>query len=325
DHFRVESRGGFVEQHDPRFQAQRPGDGSALLLAARQLRRVAVGLVGDAQFLQLLHGPFAGRALVQAEHVERCQGAVLGDAQVREQVEVLEHHAHLLAHAADGLRRVVEGGARHVEAAVLERLQRVDAANQGRFPRAAGPADHQPFAGIDLEGHAAQGMEGVAPLVHAVGLDDGGAWHGEGHFNTWLRNWRVRSAHGAENSWAGGADSTILPPSKKITRSATSRAKPISWVTTTMVMPSVASSFITSSTSLTVSGSSAEVGSSNNMSRGCMASARTMATRCCWPPESSAGRACALCARPTRSSSCIARASASSRDRPRSFIGARVM
>ncbi len=72
----------------------------------------------------------------------------------------------------------------------------------------------------------------------------------------------------------------------KSTLSATSRAKPISWVTTTMVIPSRANPFMTSSTSPTISGSRALVGSSNNMMRGCMASARAMATRCCWPPES---------------------------------------
>lgn len=52
------------------------------------------------------------------------------------------------------------------------------------------------------------------------------------------------------------------------------------------IMPSLASSFITSSTSPTISGSSAEVGSSNNMTSGSMARARTIATRCFCPPES---------------------------------------
>jgi hypothetical protein len=75
----------------------------------------------------------------------------------------------------------------------------------------------------------------------------------------------------------------------KTTRLATRRAKPISWVTTIMVMPSRARSVMTSSTSLIISGSRAEVGSSNSMMRGCMASARAMATRCCWPPERLAG------------------------------------
>ena len=47
------------------------------------------------------------------------------------------------------------------------------------------------------------------------------------------------------------------------------------------------------STSLIISGSSAEVGSSNSMAIGSMPSARAMATRCAWPPESCAGYLCA--------------------------------
>jgi hypothetical protein len=81
----------------------------------------------------------------------------------------------------------------------------------------------------------------------------------------------------------------------KITRFATLRAKPISWVTTIMVMPSCASSTMTSSTSLIISGSSAEVGSSNSMQIGSMDRARAIATRCCWPPESWPGNLCACC------------------------------
>jgi hypothetical protein len=59
------------------------------------------------------------------------------------------------------------------------------------------------------------------------------------------------------------------------------RAKPISCVTTTMVMPSLANAVITSSTSFTISGSSALVGSSNNITLGCIANALAMAARCC--------------------------------------------
>ena len=53
--------------------------------------------------------------------------------------------------------------------------------------------------------------------------------------------------------------------------SATSRAKPISWVTTTMVMPFWARSFMTARTSPTFSGSRALVGSSNSMICGSIA------------------------------------------------------
>ena len=61
------------------------------------------------------------------------------------------------------------------------------------------------------------------------------------------------------------------------TVSATSRANPISWVTTIIVIPSPASWRITSRTSPTSSGSSAEVGSSNSISFGSIAIARALA------------------------------------------------
>ena len=60
-------------------------------------------------------------------------------------------------------------------------------------------------------------------------------------------------------------------------------------VTTTIVMPCLARRFITSSTSPTISGSRAEVGSSNKSTSGSMQRARTMATRCFCPPDSWAG------------------------------------
>jgi hypothetical protein len=44
---RVEGAGGLVEQHHLRVHRQRPGDGHALLLAARELRGVGVGLLGQ--------------------------------------------------------------------------------------------------------------------------------------------------------------------------------------------------------------------------------------------------------------------------------------
>src|SRR5919112_5465671 len=53
-----------------------------------------------------------------------------------------------------------------------------------------------------------------------------------------------------------------------------------------MVIPSSASETMVSSTSLIISGSSAEVGSSKSMILGFMQSARAIATRCCCPPES---------------------------------------
>ena len=102
----------------------------------------------------------------------------------------------------------------------------------------------------------------------------------------------------------------------KTIRSPTSRANPISCVTTAIVMPSRARSRMTSSTSRIISGSSAEVGSSKSISFGSMASARAIATRCCWPPDRSAGKASAFSVSPTRSSRRSARSRASAFAQP---------
>ena len=115
------------------------------------------------------------------------------------------------------------------------------------------------------------------------------------------------------------------PSSRKTIRSHTSRAKPISCVTTTIVIPPRASSRMTSSTSRIISGSSAEVGSSKSMSLGSIARARAIATRCCWPPERSAGEASAFSGMPTVCSSSRARACAAAGSTPLTFTGARVM
>ena len=59
-------------------------------------------------------------------------------------------------------------------------------------------------------------------------------------------------------------------------------------------------------------------GSSSSSTLGSMAMVRATATRCCWPPESCAGRRSARPTRPTRSSACATRRSISARGRRRS-------
>src|SRR5262249_32080353 len=117
------------------------------------------------------------------------------------------------------------------------------------------------------------------------------------------RNCWARSDRGFPKKSSFDASSTISPRSMKMTRCATLRAKPISCVTTIMVMPSRASPTMTSSTSLIISGSSAEVGSSKSIAIGSIASPRAIATRCCCPPESWAGNFCACAFSPTTSRS----------------------
>ena len=113
----------------------------------------------------------------------------------------------------------------------------------------------------------------------------------------------------------------MCPPSRKMVRLLTSRAKRISWVTTIMVMPLSARFFITSSTSPIISGSRALVGSSKSITSGSIISERTMAMRCFCPPESWLGYASARSASPTRPRSSRALASASARSMPLMRMG----
>ena len=61
DELGVERRGGLVEQHQLRLHRQRAGDRHALLLAARELRRVGVELVGEADAVEQLARPRSRR------------------------------------------------------------------------------------------------------------------------------------------------------------------------------------------------------------------------------------------------------------------------
>ncbi|EMI13957.1 glutamate binding periplasmic protein [Bacillus stratosphericus LAMA 585] len=87
-------------------------------------------------------------------------------------------------------------------------------------------------------------------------------------FKIRFKNCFVRSSFGRLKISSGGPCSTMTPPSIKITSSATSWANLISCVTTAIVQPSFAKSFMTFKTSPTSSGSSAEVGSSKSISSG---------------------------------------------------------
>ena len=82
----------------------------------------------------------------------------------------------------------------------------------------------------------------------------------------------------------------IAPLEMRITRSAI-RAIAALCVMTTVVVPSVSfTRASTSSTTLPVAKSSAPVGSSQSSTSGRLAMARAIATRCCSPPESCAGK-----------------------------------
>ncbi len=96
---------------------------------------------------------------------------------------------------------------------------------------------------------------------------------------------------------------TISPSARKSTRCATAAAR-ASCVTMTMVCPYSSTDRRSSSRiSPLVAESRLPVGSSANSTVGLETSARAIATRCCWPPESSDGRCDRRSPRPTSDTS----------------------
>jgi hypothetical protein len=92
---------------------------------------------------------------------------------VREEVELLEHHAHLRTHLLDGLHVVRELGAVDDDAALLVLLEAVDAADERRLSRADGPQITIRSPGATARSMSREHVEIVpVPLVDLLERDD---------------------------------------------------------------------------------------------------------------------------------------------------------
>src|SRR5581483_4887224 len=126
---------------------------------------------------------------------------------------------------------------------------------------------------------------------------------GQGHHAESKGGARSAPAQSGERQGEGGAHASTFscsaPSASRTFRSARA-ATAGSWVATTIANPKLARAASSRSrTRLPVSESRCPVGSSQSSSSGRWASARAIATRCCSPPERSAGRAAAFDSRPT--------------------------
>ncbi len=130
-----------------------------------------MGLLRNPHTLQIVHGDFFGFLLRHLAHPHRCQGAVLQDGQVREQVEVLKHHAHFAADGLDLLEVRGQFGAIDNDATLLVLFQTVEAANGGRLARARRAAQHDTFTLAHIQVDVLEYMELAVPLVYALHAD----------------------------------------------------------------------------------------------------------------------------------------------------------
>ena len=151
DHLRVQGGGGLVKQDDVRVHGQGTSNGNALLLAAGKALGEDIGLIGQAHAGQQLVGTGGGLLLVLELEQFRGQAEVLLDGQVGEEIEVLEHHAHLLAHGVNV--GFVHFHALKFDAAAGGDLQPVQAAQERGFAAAGGAdqADHIAAVNVNVD------------------------------------------------------------------------------------------------------------------------------------------------------------------------------
>ncbi|MNR12492.1 hypothetical protein D3C85_1288510 [compost metagenome] len=141
------------------------------MLATGQLPRVLEGLLGDAHALEEVHGDFFGLTLGHLAHPHRRQGAVLQHTEVREQVEVLEHHAHFAAYRLDVLEIMGQFGAIDHDAPLLVFFQAVDAADGGGLAGTGRAAEDDTLTRLDVQVDVLEHVKLAVPLVHAFHQD----------------------------------------------------------------------------------------------------------------------------------------------------------
>ena len=142
---------------------------NALLLPAGKHVRVGVGLVGQADALQQLHRLGVGFGLLHQAQLDRGQRDVLFHRQVGEQVEMLEHHAHLLAHMVNVV--VGHGLAVEDDLAAVRLFQPVQAAQERGFSAAGGADQHHAVAFVNGQVYAFQHLQTAVILFQSFNVD----------------------------------------------------------------------------------------------------------------------------------------------------------
>ena len=142
---------------------ERAGERDALLLAARELRRVFAMLLGQADEREKLVDPTLdlGRALAA---VDEAVADVLGDGEVREQGVGLEHDAEIALRR----RRARHVAAGDLDPALVLRVEAGDGAQERGLAAAGRPEEAHELAAPDLEIDRLQGREGAEALRQAL-------------------------------------------------------------------------------------------------------------------------------------------------------------
>ena len=159
----VQRTGGLIAEQDFGVGGQRTGNGDALLLAAGELGRVGICLIGQAHHFQQLPGALFGIGLLHARKLHR-EADVLQAAALHQQIELLEDHGDVAAALTQGCGgQGLHRGAVDDDTALGGALQQIDAAHQRGFARARHTDDA-------VDGAIGDGQVDVLQRIHRAVL-----------------------------------------------------------------------------------------------------------------------------------------------------------
>ena len=181
DHLRVERARRLVKEHDLRLHHERADDGHALLLAAGELDGVGLRAVAEPDALEKRMCLLLGLGLRHVLDMDGREGHVVEDGHVREEVEMLEDHAHLLPVLVkielDPLAGLVfdlflrDVHAVKVDLARRRHLQQVQRPQQRRLAGAGRADDDHHVAALDVDAHIVERLDLALVIVFFQVLD----------------------------------------------------------------------------------------------------------------------------------------------------------
>src|SRR5262245_11128806 len=191
-HFRIKCRRRLVKQHDLRLHTERARNGHTLLLAARQLSGVFIGLILDAHLSQQPNRAIMRFRSGNAANLHRSQHTIFGNSEMRKEIEALKHHANFAAHAVDICDPVIQLDAVDNDPASIVLLNMVDASNEGRLAGARGSAKYDLLSSYDVKADIIQRGK-TAEFFHQV-LDDDYCGSSSGLADTLVKHVRLLNA-----------------------------------------------------------------------------------------------------------------------------------
>ena len=170
---RIQRRGRLITEEHLRIRRERPGDRHTLLLSTRQLSRIVLHPVLEADELQQLHRPRLCLFLLDPCDLQR-ESNISKKIPLIQEVKLLEDHAHLATRLPDLLiTHIPEGLSLEENLSARRDLQIIDTADQCRLARTGETDDtlYRALQNIQIDVieriHVpTRGVEGLAHIHH---------------------------------------------------------------------------------------------------------------------------------------------------------------